>query len=71
MPSRPWIDDRNIDNSDGLWRHIHPKWFTWDKQASKWRPASVAFIDRSGEMSVDLASLTTINNRSLGNQNIV
>lgn len=60
MPSRPWIDDRSIENSDGLWRHIHPEQFTWDQQTSKWRPTSGAFIDRSGEMSVDLASLTTL-----------
>jgi hypothetical protein len=60
MLSTHQVDDKTISDSEGLWRHIHPEQFIWDQQASKWRPASGAFIDRRGELSVDRASLTTI-----------
>jgi len=63
------VDDKAISDSEGLWRHIHPEQFTWDKQTSKWRPASGAFIDRRGQLSVDLASLTTIEQSLAGKPN--
>lgn len=69
MLSTHRVDDKTISDSEGLWRHIHPEQFTWDQQTSRWRPASGAFIDRRGELSVDRASLTTIEQSLAGKPN--
>ncbi len=53
------VDDTTIPDSAGVWRHIHPSQIVRDEQTQSWRPSSGAFIDRRGEMSVDLAFLTT------------
>ncbi len=56
------VDDQTIPDTEGLWRHIHPNpsQIVRDEKTQEWRPSSAAFIDRRGEMSVDLASLTTV-----------
>lgn len=56
------VDDKTIPDAEGLWRHIHPNpsQIVPDNKTQEWRPSSAAFIDRRGEMSVDLASLTTV-----------
>jgi hypothetical protein len=56
------VDDKTIPDTEGLWRHIHPNpsQIVRDEKLQAWRPSSAAFIDRRGEMSVDLASLTTV-----------
>src|SRR2546430_10713041 len=69
MLSTHRVDDKTISDSEGLWRHIHPEQFTWDQQTSQWRPTSGAFIDRRGELSVDRASLTTIEQSLAGKPN--
>jgi hypothetical protein len=53
-------DDRTIPDAEGLWRRIHPSWIVPDRETGGWRVSSAAFIDRRGELSVDLASLTTV-----------
>lgn len=53
------VDDTTIPDSEGLWRRIPPSWIVLDKETAEWRLSSVAFIDRRGELSVELSSLTT------------
>jgi hypothetical protein len=53
------VDDPTIPDSEGLWRRIPPSWIVLDKETGEWRLSSVAFIDRRGELSVELSSLTT------------
>ena len=52
-------DDKTIPDSEGLWRRIHPTQVIRDRTTGAWRPSSAAFKDQRGELSVDLASLTT------------
>src|SRR5262249_60054882 len=53
------VDDLTISNSEGLWRRIPPSWIVVDSETGTWRLSSVAFIDRRGELSVEISSLTT------------
>lgn len=53
------VDDPAIGDAEVLWRYVHPTQLTRDKQSGRIRPASGAFIDKAGRMSVDLASMTS------------
>ena len=60
---RQWIDDKTIPDTEGLWRHINTTikgLIVKDPKTGKDRPSSSVFRDKSGELSVDLASLTTV-----------
>ena len=53
-------DDPTIRNEDELWRFVHPKQVYFDPQLNRFRPQSGVFIDRSDEMSVDVARLASL-----------
>jgi hypothetical protein len=53
------VDDPTIPDPEGLWWPIPPSWIVPDKETGEWRLSSVAFIDRRGELCVELSSLTT------------
>lgn len=61
MPQR--FDDRvAIGDGEDLWRRIlpDPDWFAQRDDCS-WRPSSASFLDRrTGEVSVHVSSLTTV-----------
>lgn len=61
MPQRP--NDQSIPDHELLWRRILPRWLHKQPDGT-FRPSSMAFLDdtpgNNGEVSVDLASLTTI-----------
>ncbi|MBI1926000.1 hypothetical protein HYR99_17330 [Candidatus Poribacteria bacterium] len=60
---RQWIDDKTIPDTEGLWRHINTTikgLIVKDPKTGQYRPSSAVFRDKSGEPSVDLASLTTV-----------
>jgi hypothetical protein len=57
MPER--VDDLSIPDDEPLWRRILPDWLCPIEDGG-FRPSSAAFLDnRSGEVSVHVASLTT------------
>jgi len=47
-----------IQDSEVLWRHIHPKQYIYDYNLSDWRVSSAAFKDQ--KMSVDRGNYTTL-----------
>lgn len=60
------VDDSSILDNDLLWRRIldQPAWWTKDV-GGVLRPSSASFLDReTGEVSVQLAKLTTIDKSS-------
>ena len=53
------LDDPSITDEDSLYRRILPSWVV-PKIGGGFRPSSSAFLDnRSGEVSVNVARLTT------------
>lgn len=52
------IDDPTVNDDERLWRRVHPNQIIWDEDIKNYRPSSAVFRP-SGEMSVDIASLTT------------
>jgi hypothetical protein len=60
------IDDPAIADGEILWRYIHQTQVTRDRTSGRLRPKSGAFIDNQ-RMSVDIASLTSIESARLRN----
>ena len=58
MPPQERIDDSTVNNDERLWRRVHPDQIIWDEHLKNYRPSSGVFRP-SGEMSVDIASLST------------
>jgi hypothetical protein len=54
------VDDPSINANEVLWRYVHPTQVTLDQASQCWRPKSGAFVDRSGRMSCDVSSQTSL-----------
>ncbi len=63
MPER--IDDLSITSEELLWRRLHPKWVIHNEDGS-FRVSSAAFKDGRHEVSVDIATLTAIEDSLAG-----
>jgi len=65
-----WVDDHTIPDSEGLWRRIPPSvsYIAPDAKTNTWRPSSGVFIDQRGELSVNRASLTMVEQTLAGTQ---
>jgi hypothetical protein len=69
MPPPEWVDDPTIKDDEWLWRRIHPTAVTGDQDTGQRVPQSGAFRDTRGELSVFLASETTLPVVLRGHQN--
>jgi hypothetical protein len=52
-------DDPEISDAEGLWRRVAPNHVKFDLSRRRYRPSSVAFRHKHGEISVNLRSRTT------------
>ncbi len=67
MPPGQSVDDLSIADAERLWRRVPPVQMKVDAETGKIRPSAAAFSP-SDEMSVDIASLTTVKCAMAGNR---
>lgn len=60
MPPPDHSDDKTIPDQEFLWRLVDPGRIKWDEDKEGYRPISGVFRDGDQEMSVNIASLTNI-----------
>lgn len=59
-------DDKTIPDQEFLWRLVDPGRVKWDEDKGQYRPQSGVFRDGDGELSVNIASLTSIDDTLRG-----